>query len=101
VSPRYPLMSERVRAFASLLVRNRLGHRGVGRRVWDLVVTSGSYLRRIDFVYHSTLGFRVIKKEKKGYLRRHGSQPHVREVERVRPLSRQESVAVLHHLLVV
>ena len=25
---------------------------------------AGSYLRRIDFVYHSTLGLRVIKKEK-------------------------------------
>jgi len=24
----------------------------------------GSYLRRIDFVYHSTLGLRVIKKKK-------------------------------------
>ena len=26
---------------------------------------AGSYLRRIDFVYHSTLGLRVIKKQKK------------------------------------
>ena len=26
---------------------------------------AGSYLRRIDFVYHSTLGVRVIKKKKK------------------------------------
>ena len=26
---------------------------------------AGSYLRRIDFVYHSTLGLRVIKKKKK------------------------------------
>jgi len=26
---------------------------------------AGSYLRLIDFVYHSTLGLRVIKKEKK------------------------------------
>jgi len=25
---------------------------------------AGSYLRRIDFVYHSTLGLRVIKKKK-------------------------------------
>ena len=25
---------------------------------------AGSYLRRIDFVYHSTLGVRVIKKNK-------------------------------------
>ena len=25
---------------------------------------AGSYLRLIDFVYHSTLGLRVIKKEK-------------------------------------
>ena len=27
---------------------------------------AGSYLRLIDFVYHSTLGFRVTKKKKKG-----------------------------------
>jgi len=27
---------------------------------------AGSYLRLIDFVYHSTLGVRVIKKNKKG-----------------------------------
>jgi len=27
---------------------------------------AGSYLRRIDFVYHSTLGLRVIKKKKNG-----------------------------------
>ena len=27
---------------------------------------AGSYLRLVDFVYHSTLGLRVIKKEKKG-----------------------------------
>ena len=27
---------------------------------------AGSYLRRIDFVYHSTLGLRVIKKKKSG-----------------------------------
>ena len=26
---------------------------------------TGSYLRLIDFVYHSTLGWRVIKKKKK------------------------------------
>ena len=26
---------------------------------------AGSYSRRIDFVYHSTLGLRVIKKKKK------------------------------------
>jgi len=26
---------------------------------------AGSYLRRIDLVYHSTLGLRVIKKKKK------------------------------------
>jgi len=25
---------------------------------------AGSYLRRIDFVYHTTLGLRVIKKKK-------------------------------------
>jgi len=28
---------------------------------------AGSYLRFIDFVYHSTLGLRVIKKRKKRY----------------------------------
>jgi len=28
---------------------------------------AGSYLRLIDFVYHSTLGLRVIKKKKKGH----------------------------------
>ena len=27
---------------------------------------TGSYLRPIDFVYHSTLGLRVIKKKKNG-----------------------------------
>ena len=26
---------------------------------------AGSYLRLVDFVYHSTLGLRVIKKKKK------------------------------------
>ena len=26
---------------------------------------AGSYLRRIDFVYHSTLGLRVIRKKRK------------------------------------
>jgi len=30
----------------------------------------GSYLRLIDFVYHSTLGLRVIKKKKKRLLDR-------------------------------
>ena len=29
----------------------------------------GSYLRLIDFVYHSTLGLRVIKKKKKSHAR--------------------------------
>jgi len=29
------------------------------------VSEAGSYLRLIDFVYHSTLGLRVIKKKKK------------------------------------
>ena len=29
------------------------------------VPTTGSYVRRIDFVYHSTLGLRVIQKKKK------------------------------------
>ena len=31
----------------------------------DLGSEAGSYLRLIDFVYHSTLGLRVIKKKKK------------------------------------
>jgi len=30
---------------------------------------AGSYLRLIDFVYHSTLGLRVIKKKKEGCVR--------------------------------
>ena len=34
---------------------------------------AGSYLRRIDFVYHSTLGLRVIKKKKKK--KKEGFQP--------------------------
>ena len=39
-------------------------------RVWGLTQMcsgseAGSYLRLIDFVYHSTLGLRVIKKKKK------------------------------------
>ena len=32
---------------------------------------AGSYLRLIDFVYHSTLGLRVIKKKKKKSILRH------------------------------
>jgi len=28
---------------------------------------AGSYLRLIDFVYHSTLSLRVIKKKREGY----------------------------------
>ena len=31
---------------------------------------TGSYLRLIDFVYHSTLGFRVTKKKKGRYVKR-------------------------------
>ena len=36
-------------------------------RIWDAGAAheEGSYLRLIDFVYHSTLGFRVTKKKKK------------------------------------
>ena len=44
---------------------------------------AGSYLRLIDFVYHSTLGLRVMKKKKKTELgkqmvrpNRHREQPH-------------------------
>ena len=35
-------------------------------RLLELVTKSGSYLRLIDFVCHSTLGLRVIKKKKRG-----------------------------------
>jgi len=31
---------------------------------------AGSYLRLIDFVYHSTLGLRVIKKKKRRWVKR-------------------------------
>jgi len=34
---------------------------------------AGSYLRLIDFVYHSTLGLRVIKKKKKVAATLHGA----------------------------
>ena len=34
----------------------------LGFGVWGL---AGSYLRRIDYVYHSTLGLSVIQKKKK------------------------------------
>ena len=34
----------------------------------DFSSEAGSYLRRIDFVYHSTLGLRVIKKKKTSML---------------------------------
>ena len=35
---------------------------------------AGSYLRLIDFVYHSTLGLSVIKKKKRGAARSQASQ---------------------------
>ena len=40
---------------------------------------AGSYLRLIDFVYHSTLGLRVIQKKKKLYAleRLYGVQFHM------------------------
>jgi len=58
----------------------------------------GSYLRLIDFVYHSTLGWRVIKKKKKKTAV-HGTNQHLgkvdgrdgkallSEVERIAPLA--------------
>ena len=39
----------------------------------------GSYLRLIDFVYHSTLGLRVIKKEKKDRSWSHSPLPKIDE----------------------
>ena len=40
-----------------------------GKAVWNAVLCSGSeagsYLRLVDFVYHSTLGLRVIKKKER------------------------------------
>ena len=41
---------------------------------------AGSYLRLIDFVYHSTLGLRVIKKKKKKTSHEHPSGLRVRVV---------------------
>ena len=35
---------------------------------------AGSYLRLIEFVYHSTVGLRVIKKKKKQNLRAEGAR---------------------------
>jgi len=40
---------------------------------------AGSYLRLIDFVYHLTLGLRVIKKKKSLGLRVEGPRPRVRD----------------------
>jgi len=40
---------------------------------------AGSYLRLIDFVYHSTLGLRVIRKKKKKYLVELFPFPHLVE----------------------
>jgi hypothetical protein len=45
--------------------RHTAGNEGGGSEV-------GSYLGRINFVYHSTLGLRVIKKKKKGWLAHFG-----------------------------
>jgi len=39
------------------------------------VSEAGSYLRLIDFVYHSTLGLRVIKKRRRCSSRTWSSQP--------------------------
>ena len=52
------------------LAGTRFRAQGVGSRGWGSVTEmcsgseAGSYLRLIDFVYHSTLGLRVIKKKK-------------------------------------
>ena len=42
---------------------------------------AGSYLRLIDFVYHSTLGLRVLKKKKNKALQRHAPQVCLRLVQ--------------------
>ena len=42
-----------------------LGWHGPDQRTWGSTDPLGSYLRLIDFVYHSTVGLRVIKKKKK------------------------------------
>ena len=63
---------------------------GLEYRVWGLCSGSeaGSYLRLIDFVYRSTLGLRVIKKEK-GWARimrlgeRRKSLPYLTRVDRL------------------
>jgi len=53
-----------------ILVSHRLGMSQVGACGWRVVTVTcsgseaGWYLRRIDFVYHSTLGLRVIEKKK-------------------------------------
>ena len=55
-------------------VRTGVRGSGCGVRGSGFRVCSGSeadsYLRLIDFVYHSTLGLRVIKKKKKGGTKR-------------------------------
>ena len=43
---------------------------------------AGSYLRLTDFVYHSTLGLRVIKKEKKKKKKKKLGISSARNVER-------------------
>jgi len=49
------------------------GFKGHGSRVGS---EAGSYLRLIDFVYHSPLGVRVIKKKKKCRIWKTGAAPH-------------------------
>jgi len=54
-------------------------------------VEAGSYLRRIDFVYHSTLGLRVIKKKRRGLVGVAVVTIVERRVDVVLPLSSEES----------
>jgi len=53
---------------------------------------AGSYSRSIDFVYHSTLGLRVIKKKKRCACRGRGGRETslpTREAQTVRPASEE------------
>jgi len=68
--------SVRFRAVSLIALHNDLASRIASRcsaLVWGAAFAemcsgseAGSYLRLIDFVYHSTLGLRVIKKKKEG-----------------------------------
>ena len=55
----------------------------------------GSYLRLIDFVHHSTLGLRVIKKKKKKVLHSRVSQHLVRHSENQRRVNCESGILAL------